>query len=262
MVKKGSYQHFRPDEHTFLDKIDDYANRVEETYLSLTTEFLNPRQVLLVKNILSQRGLTYFISSDYYPTEYAKVIIAPDYYSLDQGDFEISLLEIDYNSKFNNLTHSQIMGTLLNQLGIRRSVLGDIILGNGCAQVLIDKGMATYVTDNISKIGRASIIIKEVPLSKLIETSSQKIESAILVSSMRLDKIISSALKLSRSQAIKLIEAEKVKLNYGLVNSPSELVQIGDLLSIRGFGRVSILSENGLSKSGKYKLTVEKTLHK
>lgn len=262
MVKSGSYQHFRPDEHAFLDKIDDYVNQVEDTYLTLTTEFLNPRQVLLAKNVLSQRGLTYYISSDYYLTEYAKVIIAPDYYSLDQADFDMSLLEIAYNSKFNNLTHGQIMGTLLNQLGIKRSVLGDIILENGCAQVLLDKSMAAYVTDHISKIGRASVKIKEVPLSELIQTDSQKVEADFLVSSMRLDKIIATVLKLSRSQAVKLVETEKVKLNYALVNSPSELVQVGDLLSIRGFGRVSILSENGLSKNGKYKLTVEKMLHK
>lgn len=42
-MKKGLYQHFRPDEYDFIEKIDDLARRVEETYAYALTDFLNPR---------------------------------------------------------------------------------------------------------------------------------------------------------------------------------------------------------------------------
>jgi RNA-binding protein YlmH len=79
---------------------------------------------------------------------------------------------------------------------------------------------------------------------------------------MRLDKVLATVLKLSRSQAIQLVNAEKVKLNYQSIDRPSEILQVGDLISVRGFGRFSILSENGLTKNGKIKLTVDKMIHK
>ena len=117
-MKKGLYQHFRPDEYDFIEKIDDLARRVEETYAYALTDFLNPRQVDIAKSVIGNRGLHYFVSSDYYPAEYARLIVAPDYYEFNPEDFELTLLEVNYNSKFNQLTHSQIMGTLLHKLGI------------------------------------------------------------------------------------------------------------------------------------------------
>ena len=66
-MKKEIYQHFRPEEYDFIEKIDDIAQRVEETYAYSLTDFLNPRQVDIAKSILGNRGLRYFVSSDYYP---------------------------------------------------------------------------------------------------------------------------------------------------------------------------------------------------
>ena len=44
-MKKEIYQHFRPEEYDFIEKMDDIAQRVEETYAYSLTDFLNPRQV-------------------------------------------------------------------------------------------------------------------------------------------------------------------------------------------------------------------------
>ena len=42
MTSQGVYQHFRPEEHDFIDKITRLAQRVEETYAYVLSEFLNP----------------------------------------------------------------------------------------------------------------------------------------------------------------------------------------------------------------------------
>ena len=62
-MKKEIYQHFRPEEYDFIEKMDDIAQRVEETYAYSLTDFLNPRQVDIAKSILGNRGLHYFVSS-------------------------------------------------------------------------------------------------------------------------------------------------------------------------------------------------------
>ncbi len=262
MAIKDLYQHFKPNEREFVEKIDDLANRVESTYSYLLTEFLNPRQIEISKSVLGHRDLICFISSDYYPTEYARVLIAPNYYEFDVNDFNLVLLEINYNSKFNQLTHSQIMGALLHELGVRRTVFGDILIDDGYAQIFIDRGMLTYCQENISKIGKASVSLRELPPSQLISSKQESQQLDITVSSMRLDRIVAATLKLSRTQAVQLIEADKVKVNYQTYSKSSEILQIGDLISVRGFGRVSLLRDNGFSKNGKFKLSIDKMIHK
>lgn len=75
-------------------------------------------------------------------------------------DFELALLEVNYNSKFNQLTHAQIMGTLLHKLGVKRTIIGDILVEQGYAQLLVTKSMVDYFRVNVTKIAKASVSLK------------------------------------------------------------------------------------------------------
>ena len=55
---------------------------------------------------------------------------------------------------------------------------------------------------------------------------------------------------------------EMYNINYQSIDRPSELLQVGDLISVRGFGRFFILRENRVTKNGKFKLTLDKMIHK
>ena len=77
-----------------------------------------------------------------------------------------------------------------------------------------------------------------------------------------MDRLLATVLKQSRAQALKLIEADRVKVNYRLVSNVSDNLAIGDMVSIRGYGRFTLLTDNGLTKNGKYKLTLSKMMHK
>ena len=82
------------------------------------------------------------------------------------------------------------------------------------------------------------------------------------MSSFRLDKVIAATFKLSRSQASQLVSSGLVKVNYATTTNSSYAVDLNDLVSVRRFGRLKMVSENGISKSGKYKVTVEVLLSK
>ncbi|EHJ52374.1 RNA-binding protein [Streptococcus macacae] len=262
MAKQNIYQHFNIEEHDLIEKTYDIIKQVEDSYTHYVTDFINPRQVKVMQTIISQTDLQVYLSSDYIPSEYARLLIAPVYYELDIADFEISLLEINYNNKFNRLTHAQILGTLLNKLGVKRQILGDIIVQERRAQFFIESSMVSYLTAQVSKIGKAAVSFKKLELNEQLENPSDYTEVDILVSSMRLDKVISSVLKVSRGTASKLIEGEKVKLNYLVQSKISCLVEVGDLVSIRGYGRFILKRDNGFSKSGKYKLTIDRITYK
>lgn len=262
MTKQDIYQHFRAEEQEVIEKTYDLIKQVEDTYSFCVTEFLNPRQITVMKSILGQTKLQVYQSSDFISSENARLLIAPAYYELNIADFHFSLLEINYNSKFNQLTHSQILGTLINRLGIERYLLGDIIVQENRAQVFIEKTMVSYLNAQVTKIGKATVVFEEIPFERQITSQSHIKEMNVLVSSMRLDKIIAAVLKLSRRKANQLIESEKVKLNYLVQPKVSHLIDIGDLISVRGYGRFTISRDNGLSKGGKHKLIIDRITHK
>ena len=83
-----------------------------------------------------------------------------------------------------------------------------------------------------------------------------------MVSSLRLDAFLSSILKLSRSQAAALVEKKLVQVNYHIVEKSDYQVKFGDLISVRRFGRIILLKENGQTKKDKIKLTVQLLLSK
>lgn len=79
---------------------------------------------------------------------------------------------------------------------------------------------------------------------------------------MRLDNVLATVLNLSRSRALKLISSGKVKLNYRQVEKADQLITIGDMISVRGFGRFRLAEQEGFSKSGKAKVTINSMLRR
>lgn len=259
---KDFYQHYDISEYPFIDKVQDMIRSVENTYSLYLTDFLDPRQEVIVKEITSQTSLTFYSSRDILTEEYHKVIIAPDYYHLNVDDFEISLLDIHYAKKFNQLTHSQIMGTLINQLGIKRSVFGDILVNGSEAQLFLEKSMVAYFEVNVNKIAKVPVKLQEIPFSQKIEKVEEGQEELYLVSSIRVDKVLSAIYKLSRQTSQKLIQSQKVKVNHKVTTKTTETVAPDDLLSVRGYGRSRIIANVGVTSKGKHKLVVKEIRQK
>ena len=79
-MTKGFYQHYSPEDHVFIDRVLELVARVEQQYSFELTSFLNPHQVDILRQIGAHHGLQMFSSAEIYPTEYARVILAPSYY--------------------------------------------------------------------------------------------------------------------------------------------------------------------------------------
>ena len=75
----------------------------------------------------------------------------------------MTLLEIVYPSKFQQLTHSKILGTVLNRLGIDRKLFGDILVTEDKAQIIVDRRFTTLFQDGIQKISKLPVSLVERP---------------------------------------------------------------------------------------------------
>ena len=85
-------------------------------------------------------------------------------------------------------------------------------------------------------------------------------ETKIIVTSLRLDCIVSALLNQSRTKAVAYIKDGAVKLNYSIEDEANKKVEIKDLISIKGFGRYVLEDTIGLTKSDRITLLIKKYL--
>ena len=74
------------------------------------------------------------------------------------------------------------------------------------------------------------------------------------VSSLRLDTVISAVYNISRQRSKQLIESGKVKVNWTETLRPDFMLDLLDIVSIRGFGRIQIQGLEGTTKKEKVRL--------
>ena len=142
------------------------------------------------------------------------------------------------------LSHRNYLGSILG-LGIKREKIGDIVVKESSATAIVLKDVAEYILYNLLKIGRINAEVEYGSPEDVnsIEPSKFK-EIKCTVPSLRLDCIISHGFGISRSKVGPLFTSSKVYLNWEPESKLSTQVKEGDVISIKGKGRI-ILSEVG-----------------
>lgn len=158
-------------------------------------------------------------------------------YFTDNSDYPIDCICIKpVNQKFaDNLTHRDFLGSLMG-LGIRREVIGDIIISDNCGYLFCLDTITDYIIQNLTQVRHTTVecnVTERIPQNALPQPEN----SEIIVSSERLDVIVATIYKMSRSQVLPLFHTEKVFVNGAVKTSPSVIIKNGDKVSVRGFGR-------------------------
>ena len=113
-----------------------------------------------------------------------------------------------------------------------------------------------YLLDNLTSAGRHHLKPEQIPLDAAVKLPQKMKEIRITVSSLRLDGVISAAFHLSRSHTVDAIRAGKAERNSLICLKPDRIVEENDELSLRGCGKLKILSMNGETRKGRIALTV------
>lgn len=252
------YQHFRPEEREFIDQVLHWKDYVDSSYTAKLTDFLDPREQHILKVLVGENGnVKYQFFGGISASERKRAFIMPDYLIPNEEDFQIDLFELDYPIKFVSIEHPQVLGSLMS-LGLKRGKFGDILMKDGRVQFLVAQEISDYIKNNLESIGKASVRLKELALNEAIVTEDLWMEQVITVSSLRLDTILSGIHKISRQKTQLFIQQGLVKVNWTTIENVSFDCAAGDLLSVRGYGRVKILSIEGRTKKDKWRIVVGK----
>ncbi len=154
--------------------------------------------------------------------------------------------------------HKTYLGALM-KLGMKREKIGDILVRNDGADIIIMSEVEKFLTQNINGLTRfqkAKIEVKNI--DELIYIEPKKEILKINVPSMRLDCLVGELARCSRNDAVDLINQERVFVNFKEELVGSKQIKEGSYITIRGKGgRFKINKIIGTSKSGRINVEVE-----
>ena len=248
-------QHFRKEEQPFIEQVVGWQREVEDRYAPKLTDFLDPRQRFIIQAIIGQSSdIKTFCEGIFDEAERQRVYIAPSYFVAEQQDFQITIFTIKYPTKFVQLKHPDVLGALIS-LGLDRSKYGDIRVDENVIQFAVATEVADYIRANLTSVGKVKVHAEEVSeQTPLIQLQEEWNEKNVTVSSMRLDVIIATVSNISRQKAQNLIAAGKVKVNWTEALRPDFVLDLLDIISVRGFGRIQIQGLEGTTKKEKVRL--------
>lgn len=154
------------------------------------------------------------------------------------------------------LTHRDFLGTLMS-LGIKRECVGDILVGNGKTVIFLSRDVAEFVKLNLSKVGGVGIAVKE-GIEGDLPGHSTLCEFSDTVASLRLDCVVSALAKVSRNEAVEMIEASLVSVNSLICEKITKTVCENDKITLRGKGKFIIGNVSSQSKKGRTILNYKK----
>ncbi len=238
------------DMRRIIDKIEMVLNN----HVEASTDFLDPYERSLAKSILNRFDEINYLENGGIDQAERKIIsIYPHY--LDSSTVENEIVALRLTGDLQELSHKDYLGGILS-LGINRTKIGDILLHNDYVDIIVKSELSDFIILNANKIGNQNITIKQCPIEQLLAVELDFKEMNRVLSSNRLDSYISGCYNLSRKDSGNIIKSGRVKVNWQSIEKISKEVEVGDMISVRGYGRSIFHSVEGLTKKDNLKAII------
>jgi RNA-binding protein YlmH len=242
-------------EGVFLKSLEQLENCIKY-HERVVTPFLTPEMRVVLEDIAAFEGDVETVEhGGFGHYERCRIEWFPSYLQASDPPAFIQALRITYQQKFNKLGHRDVLGALMG-LGISRQKIGDIHVSEDAIDFVADSTMASYITANLDKVGRAGIRIAMIEMKDLAENTPTLRRAEDTVKSLRLDSVIASAYHLSRQEAQQAVKSGVVKVNYRETLQTSCTIAEGDLISVRGKGRFLLETVAGETKKERIRVVL------
>ena len=148
------------------------------------------------------------------------------------------------------VTHRDLLGSL-TALGAAREKLGDIVVGDDGADVVVLETLADFLLQNWERAGKTALEVKEICLRDIRTPQVRTQLRQDTVASLRLDAVCAAGFHLSRSRAGEQIAAGRVRVNGQVCCKADRQMAPGEHISLRGRGKVQLTWVGGPTKKGR-----------
>lgn len=214
--------------------------------------FLDEAEVSVLEEEIKRNPSIYIFSDGkIIDADRKRYIVSP--YEMDNIDFKIDVFEIIYNSKFYEINHRNILGSLMS-LGIKRECIGDIVFNNGKAFFAATNEISSFLLEEFRFVGKTPIELKLIDF-EVKNIINYEFKTHFLAS-IRLDSIVANGFNISRTIAQEMIMEGLVYINHVLCQNTSHEVKVDDQISVRHKGKIILKDIGGKSRSGRIAVNI------
>lgn len=247
-----------PEDRVLLAKIWDKISAGIRRNVPASTCFLTPRELEMTRYLFGDEpGLTAF--GGYEGAERRMLCWLPDYLDeeyLSGEDSPLVCLRAEFYEG-DSPSHRDFLGALMGA-GIGRETVGDICIGDSSCDFLVTAQIAPYVLQNLTSAGRARLRLKQISLANIQVPTPEVKEIRDTLASLRLDSVIASGFRMGRSLAAQHISAGKAAIDGLPCEKPDRSVAEGVSISLRGSGKIKLVSVNGQTKKGRISVVIHR----
>ena len=214
------------------------------------TAFLSKREQMLAAELLRGQDFAFFGGPAMAEREvccYVPEYLDESWLTGDEGP--IAAVRAVYFAG-DTLTHRDFLGALMG-CGVKRETIGDIYVAEGRCDFLVTREVLPYLLQNFLSAGRTKLHVERIVVPD-VSVPEQKVRQVRdTVPSLRLDGIVSSGFSISRGKAAEYISAGKCELNYAPCVKGDKQTAEGDVITVRGLGKIRLDAVGGNTKKGR-----------
>ena len=251
------------EERLLVSKLLDKIALVDKQNKIQITDFLSPVELRILKDVLNLTDCkNYRIYGGIEDADRNAIIIFTD-----KLETVFTQEKFDYNSIFSciritncqeNYEHKIYIGGCV-KLGVKREKIGDIVVFENGADIIVSKDVEKFLVTNLQGLHRfKNSKIEIVDINQVTKKEQKFKEMKIIVSSLRLDNVVAELAGTSRNKAVELLKQERVFINYKNETKATKLVVEKDLITVRGKGKFVIDMIEGNTRSGKTVILAKK----
>jgi RNA-binding protein YlmH len=239
----------------FKKRMEDLADRCERTSTVTSSGFLTPAEQFQLSGLAL--GDCQLVMSGGDEGCERKVAFFLPYY-MEEADLNVGeyIHGVKIKAYFGQPTHRDYMGAALG-LGIGREWLGDIRLVEDGAYVFCLPSVERLLVEELDKVGRVGVKAASCALADIPPLERKVKRITFTVKSLRLDAVVGSMFGLSRTAAAELIRMGAATVNYEPCLHVDAPVKVGDVISLRGHGKGTLVQEGGKSRKDRQFLEAE-----
>ena len=250
------------EDQMMLASVRDKYMQAADNYMMTRTNFLDMRQRTLVQNAWREMGkgqkeirLEFF--GGYEDAERTVALFLPDY--MEDAADDLCVIRAKAPAHGRRLTHRDYLGSLTG-LGLKREMIGDILVREDGADIIILEEIKDFLMLNYDKAGRTTLQLEAAGLEELQIPEKRVQVVKDTVASLRLDNVVSSAFGLSRGKAAEAIRQGIVFVNSMQVEKIDAQVAEGDKLVLRGKGKAYLKEVGGRTRKDRLFIEIERYL--
>lgn len=264
MFKNFREEQTRADERELLiAKINDkYKFSISKNKIT-NTDFLNMSEKAVAEKFLKDNSIKNYIffGGNGENSDRNILIFFPEKLDIEmvQKNFEKIVCGIRIKLPKDEAYEHRIYLSGIMKLGIKREKIGDILVRENGADLIVLNEISEFLINNLKQLTRfKSTNIEKIKINDIKIQEKEFEEFNIIVSSMRLDNFVAELAHTSRAKAEEILNEQRVFVNYSLEIKESKKIQIGDVINIRGKGKYIVGDILKSTKSNKIKLMIKK----